>query len=140
MKPDIATIKAFWVKYEHKIVLILGIILIAAVSFEGGYLRGKTVQNKAVVIENPAQNVQNEPVAAVKTDLVSDTTPGNNAVPEADLAEQKKSCAFVGSKNSNKVHVPTCQWAKRIKPANLVCFASLEVATGQGRTADKCIK
>lgn len=31
---------------------------------------------------------------------------------------------FWASKNSNKYHYPSCTWAQRIKPANLVKFNS----------------
>jgi methylphosphotriester-DNA--protein-cysteine methyltransferase len=44
-------------------------------------------------------------------------------------------CAFVGSKNSNKFYPPTCSYAKRIKPENVVCFATSQEALAQGRTA-----
>ncbi len=35
---------------------------------------------------------------------------------------------FWGSKNSNKYHYPTCRWAQKINPANLVKFATPEAA------------
>ncbi len=38
----------------------------------------------------------------------------------------KEECLYVGSKNSNKYHLPDCKWAKRIKPENLVCYHSEE--------------
>jgi hypothetical protein len=41
-------------------------------------------------------------------------------------------CTFVGSKNSNKYHAPTSRCAKQIKPANIVCFDSVEAATAKG--------
>jgi len=34
-------------------------------------------------------------------------------------------CAeFWGSKQSNKYHIPSCRWAQKIKPSNLVKFNS----------------
>ncbi|MDD5464346.1 MAG: hypothetical protein PHP62_04295, partial [Candidatus Moranbacteria bacterium] len=50
------------------------------------------------------------------------------------------SCAYVGSKNSDKFYLPTCSYAKRVKPENLVCFKPAEEAIGQGRTESKCGK
>jgi hypothetical protein len=35
---------------------------------------------------------------------------------------------YVGSKNSNKYHYPTCKWAKQIKPGGLITFKSVEEA------------
>ena len=42
----------FWKKYESKIITILGLILIAVISFQGGFLQGKSQQNSPVIIEN----------------------------------------------------------------------------------------
>lgn len=39
---------------------------------------------------------------------------------------------YVGSAKSNKYHYPTCQWAQKIKPGNMVTFASVEVARSAG--------
>ncbi len=39
---------------------------------------------------------------------------------------------YVGSKNSNKYHYPTCASAQRIKPANLVRFSSAKEARAAG--------
>ncbi len=35
---------------------------------------------------------------------------------------------YVGSKKSDKYHYPTCEWAQKIKPENLVTFKSAEEA------------
>ncbi|MEP0821243.1 MAG: hypothetical protein HRF44_00200 [Ignavibacterium sp.] len=45
--------------------------------------------------------------------------------------------SYVGSKNSDKYHVTSCQWAKRISPANLVTFDSPEAASKAGYVACK---
>jgi micrococcal nuclease len=39
---------------------------------------------------------------------------------------------IVGSSQSNKYHLPTCVWAQKISPANLVTFKSPEVAQSRG--------
>ena len=39
---------------------------------------------------------------------------------------------YVGSKKSNKYHYPTCRWAKKIKPYNLVTFQSAKEAREAG--------
>ena len=41
-------------------------------------------------------------------------------------------CKYVGSKNSDKYHKPSCVWAKKIKLENLVCFSSKEEAEDKG--------
>ena len=35
---------------------------------------------------------------------------------------------FWGSKNSNKYHYPTCEWAQKIRPANKIVFKTPEDA------------
>lgn len=39
---------------------------------------------------------------------------------------------YVGSKKSNKYHYPSCRWAKKIKPNNLVTFQSAKEAQKAG--------
>lgn len=41
-------------------------------------------------------------------------------------------CVFVGSSKSDKYHYPSCEWAQKIKPSNLVCFSSSEDARAHG--------
>ena len=131
-------IKTFLIKYEVKIALTFGFILIALISFQFGYSEGKKGENKAIVIEKV--------VEIAKTDSGGTPTVAGISTPEStkNLTEAKiltPSCAYVGSKSSNKVHLPTCRYAKTIKPENLVCFSSLDDALKQGRVADKtCIK
>lgn len=40
--------------------------------------------------------------------------------------------SFVGSSKSNKYHYPSCQWAKKISPANEVWFSGSQDARNQG--------
>jgi methylphosphotriester-DNA--protein-cysteine methyltransferase len=39
---------------------------------------------------------------------------------------------YVGSSKSNKYHYPTCEWALKINPANLVTFKSAKEALDAG--------
>lgn len=47
---------------------------------------------------------------------------------------------YVGSKNSNKYHYPTCRAAQKIKPGNLVTFRSAQEAKGAGYVPCKICK
>jgi len=47
---------------------------------------------------------------------------------------------YVGSAKSNKYHYPTCQWARKIKPANLVTFKTTGEALGAGYIPCKVCK
>ena len=131
-------IKIFLTKYEVKLVLTVGFILIALISFQFGYIEGKKNQKKAIVIEKTVEVAKNEVPAIPTVSGVNSFEVSQNSTGEKKIISN---CAFVGSKNSNKVHLPTCHFAKLIKPENLVCFSSLEEALKQGRVADKsCIK
>lgn len=126
-------IKKFFQKYEAKIVLAAGFILVSAVSFGAGYLKGKSVPENPLIISQKGGC----PAVSGENQKTSESLPAENSVSETE----KKNCAFVGSKNSNKYHLPTCQWAKRIKPENLVCFSSTEDAKQKGYQPDKgCVK
>ena len=39
---------------------------------------------------------------------------------------------YVGSAKSNKYHYPSCEWAKKINPGNLVTFESAKQALEAG--------
>ena len=39
---------------------------------------------------------------------------------------------YVGSAKSNKYHYPSCEWAAKINPKNLVTFKSAKEALGAG--------
>jgi hypothetical protein len=130
-------IKNFLVKYELKLALIAGFILVAVISFQFGYLEGKRVENKPIVIEKIVEVNNNQENSMSVVDIDS----AQNKNKSAEASAKAVSCLFVGSKNSNKIHLPTCSFAKRIKPENLVCFKSLDEAIKQGKQADKsCIK
>ncbi|MFA7209223.1 MAG: hypothetical protein WC120_02965 [Parcubacteria group bacterium] len=127
-------LREFWDKYEYKLVLAIGFVLIATISFEFGYTQGKSFKSSPVVIEKPAVGSENGSGCPVSTDQASNIDITKKTPGEADLAPLKK-CAYVGSKNSDKFYPPSCSYAKRIKPENLVCFATAQEALAQGRTA-----
>lgn len=129
-------VTTFWTKYESKIALTIGMILVAVLAFEAGIMKGQNWQQKPLIIEkttnvqesgNDPSQAQNSAAEAIKAPTTS------NSVPQE--------CAFVGSQNSTKYHLPTCQWAKRIKPENMVCFKSEEEAKSRGYTScSTCVK
>jgi len=55
--------------------------------------------------------------------------------------EVPKAGQFVGSKNSDKYHVPSCRWSKKIKESNQVWFSSSNEAIAKGyEPCAQCIK
>ncbi|MDI6778334.1 MAG: hypothetical protein QMD77_04020 [Patescibacteria group bacterium] len=132
-------IKHFWLKYGEKIILIVGIILIAGISFEAGYLKGQKNQKGSVIVSQPACAPCpkfEEGNSANATD--NNPQQGNQNKTNTQLNTENQKCVFVASKNSNKYHLPTCQWATKIKPENKICFSSKEEAVSRGYQAAKC--
>jgi hypothetical protein len=139
--------KDFWNKYEYKIVLAVGFILVSVISFEAGILQGNKLNQEPIIIEKPVENTANNAPAVqgvsqgqnlpseAKNEVV-----GANTQPQT-VPTGRQDCAFVGSKNSNKYHLPTCRYAKNIKSENLVCFSDENEAKSKGYLPDKnCIK
>jgi hypothetical protein len=134
MSDELKHLKSFWSEHETKIVLVFGFILVSVVAFEFGLMQGQKWQQKPLIIEKMALS------EAPKGEAVNFTTVNSGATQGANFTV-KKDCAFVGSKNSNKYHLPNCTFAKRIKPENVVCFKSVEDAAVKGYSPDKgCIK
>lgn len=136
-----AKIRDFLKNNEAKIAVGIGLILTAVIAFEAGILKGQNWRQKPLIIEkagecsdqsNSSENAQNSAQDGQKPAPAVSASP-----PIANSAN----CAFVGSKNSNKYHLPTCHFAKLIKPENLVCFKSAEDATAKNYQPDKsCVK
>jgi hypothetical protein len=137
----IKKIKEFIVANEPKITLFIGLMLVAAISFEFGFVQGENRQDKPLLIEKPAANqIFAQETASTSTSQAQNMAQDKKITPN-DPNTQPQSCVFVGSKNSNKYHIPTCVYAKNIKPENLVCFKSAEEAATKGYQPDKnCIK
>ncbi|MDQ1284037.1 MAG: hypothetical protein QG620_385 [Patescibacteria group bacterium] len=138
-----AKFKAFWEKYEYKIILAAGFILVSAISFEAGILKGAQMRQKPIIIEKPAENV----AGAAVDNSTAQSPPGAQNLPQEekngqnDKNAQPQNCTLVGSKNSNKYHLPTCRYAKGIKPENKVCFKDAAEAQVRGYQPDKnCIE
>jgi hypothetical protein len=141
MEQNFAKTKDFLLKYETKIILVIGFCLISAISYEFGVLQGQKWQQKPLVIEKPVstqagQETANQGNLEASGATKNATTPKIAA--QTPATTNASSCSYVGSKNSDKFYLPTCSYAKRVKPENLVCFKSAQEATGQGRTESKC--
>jgi hypothetical protein len=131
-------IKKLLITHELKLALTAGFFLVALTSFQFGKIESKKGQNKPIVIEKPAETVQNNPENAF---IAPGIASSENTKKSAETKDLLPSCTYIGSKSSNKVHLPTCRYAKSIKPENMVCFKNLDDALKQGRLVDKnCIK
>jgi hypothetical protein len=133
----VAKMKEFIKQNEARIVLVFGFILVAIVSFEAGVVKGSKISQNEVKIEQKVLGMDSSQENASRASNLPSETPKDSA--NINGAAQK--CAYVGSKNSNKYHLPTCQFAKRIKPENITCFKDENEAKLKGYLPDKgCIK
>lgn len=124
--------KEWILRHRENLVLLAGVLLVGALAFEGGLLRGALSQPAPLVISIPA--IPAVEGAAVSVPPVSgDTQAAERPVaPDTGLKPAGAGCVFVGSRNSDKYHLSTCAVAKRIKPENRICFASKEEAEKRG--------
>lgn len=153
-------IKFFWHENDQKILTFFAIILTAMVSFQAGVSHQKEKEMASIDVnlnQKIASNPEQEKLQAIAGAMnrkgidveklaKSADSSGNshqNSAPNAVVAgesseSQNQQCAFVGSKNSNKYHLPSCRYAANIKPENMVCFSSKEEAEAQGYVGGGC--
>lgn len=136
-----AKIKDFLKNNEAKMVLGIGLILVAVIAFEAGVLKGKNWQAAPLIIEKSGEcsaGTSSPEKAQNSTQEGQELAQAASAIPSTAVSAN---CVFVGSKNSDKYHLPTCHFAKLIKPENLVCFKSAEDAVSKNYQPDKsCVK
>ncbi len=106
---------------RERIGVFASICLVGVLGFEAGTMVAGSAGAAPIVIEIPAAA---PPIAAAEGVVAGVTATAT------DVA--KKDCAFVGSRNSDLYHLPTCASAKRIKPENIVCFTDPEDAEKRG--------
>lgn len=127
-----------------KILLSLSVLFSLAFAFEAGFLVGRDRRVEPVIVRIPADQSASphpqpeSPAQAGESKNIAE--PGSfkaGNVPNVSSAKETPSegmgkCTFVGSRNSDKYHLPSCSWAKRIKPENRVCFSSAAEAESRG--------
>lgn len=121
---------------KREILLLAGLFLVGGLCFEAGLIRGAIRQSEPLVIRIPAVPEQ---ASGILADPVATDTGASPVAAGIGAKDATSLCAFVGSKNSDKYHLPKCSFAKRIKPENRVCFASKEDAEKRGYVPG-CVK
>jgi hypothetical protein len=112
--------------YRERAISFVGIVAVGVLGFEFGAIEGQSRISSPPVIR-----VSEVSALAVRPD--ASVVPATNAAPSMrETPPDTGACVFVGSKNSDKYHLPACSFAKRIKPENRVCFASEEDAKAKG--------
>ncbi|MBI2610286.1 hypothetical protein HYW53_03945 [Candidatus Giovannonibacteria bacterium] len=130
IREKIEKIKFSFLPHENDIIFVLAVILIGVIGFGLGRISVskekyaiKIEQNK--IEQKKAQKTDDQSAAIIK------------AGESAQVA--KKNEQFVGSKNGDVFHLPSCPGAKRIKEENKIYFTSKENAEKAGyRPAENC--
>ncbi len=95
--------------------------VIAALAAFGPVYRTDT--NGDITVTETANSLQVTPAASA---------PAPTPAAQASPAPAPASGPFVGSVNSNIYHYPSCPWAQKIKPQNLITFSSAQDAVNHG--------
>lgn len=139
---NLQTVKKFIELYQERILFGVIIFLVAAISFKAGIMKEREQESTELkVFLNNEQKLDLEDKKAIALGKAVQRKGLTETVESSIvLKENKKECQFVGSKNSDKYHTMSCQWASRIKPENIVCFGSIEEAAKTGYVPASCNK
>lgn len=122
IKFQIKNAKLKIIKNQDRIVLCVGIVLIALIAFGLGRLSiGIGEKLEPIVIED----------AEIFKAQIGETI--------INQKEEIKEGIFVGSRNSNLYHLPNCSAARKIKKENETWFKSVEEAQKRGYKPHSCI-
>ena len=136
-------IRKVFLKNEDKIILTIGFILIALISFGFGKISNYSLNNPPLEInDSQVDFVANFLKTENKTSegkVLSDTSKtAVSANKNSSDKNNKKGKQLVGSVKGKKYHLPDCYNVKRIKPENQIWFSSAEEAKKQGYEPAKC--
>ena len=105
------------------------LLIVAALSYGLGLLSGDnfTSNNGPATVSMTPSPLEREIRPAV-----TENTQEIKPTPEVKAATLKSPKVYVGSKNSDKFHLPECSGAKRIKEENQIWFSSKDEALAAG--------
>lgn len=122
--------KTWFGEYGKRLYVGIVILLVGLLSFLAGNIHSSIQEIKPLLVSVPSTLPEARPVERTAGERA-----GAMPVPAGSpsLAQPTNdACVYVGSKNSNKYHLPTSRCAKQIKPENRVCFASTDAASKKG--------
>ena len=130
-----------WVKgNQTDIVLIIGVIFIAFISFGLGRLTAPLIIKDPITIEQPSEAQFTATTTEQGTiNTAASTSASFLSTPSASTSAEQQKGQFISSKAGTKYHWPWCSYAKNIKPENAVWFKTESEAQAAGYTACGCI-
>lgn len=137
----IPNLKQFFKDNEADIILVVGVMLIALISFGAGWLLGNSSDfSKEIKIEEPSpEKLKAEVVNPSAEKISSEGDNSDNESTANNEAESDEEKEIVASKNGSVYHYIWCSGAKRIKEENKIYFKSKEEAEAAGyRPAQNC--
>ena len=123
-------VKNFAVEYQDRIVLIIGIVLIALISFGLGLLYNREISKEPVIIEESAENANHE--SRIMNYDSGGNSSLNSTASATNTSTQTQTEVVVASRNGTKYHLTSCSGAKQIKPENKITFSSFKEAEAAG--------
>lgn len=127
---NLSNFKKFVKTYEKDIVLIVGIILIALISFGAGRLTMPKIFQEPMVIEDAFRAATTTNQNLYQTDNSQQSQSGGEE--QGNNKPLLTAGKFVASKNSKYYHWPWSPHAKNIKSENRIWFNSEEEAQKAG--------
>lgn len=131
--------KQFVKDNQNDIILIIGIILIALISFGAGRLYEASLAEEAGILTNSPPNHEPEQMANVASNTPAQNPTDSTSQNLIDKTSNALKIQIVGNKNSKIYHYPWCSGAKNMKEGNKVFFNSIEEAQKAGyKPAGNC--
>jgi len=133
-------LKAFWEKNGQIALFVLAGLLLCTVAYRAGQTAERNRQSSEIKISltrPESSNPQKDKVQLIEK-IAGESLSGTTAEAGSAVNAGEENCQFVGSKNSNKYHLPSCRYAANIKPENKRCFVSGEEAEKSGYVGGSC--
>lgn len=100
------------------------------------YSAYEVIQQTTAPVKTPVEELVETEQEETKEPTTQETVPEEKPVvavdPEQAFKDKLLQYTFVGSKESDKYHEPTCRWTDKINDSNLVHFDSAEEAKAAG--------
>ncbi len=123
---------------HYSAIFALLVLAVIGLSFGVGYEQGRKISSSSgIVFSCPNTILDPQKITPQVLGVQTDSASSDSAI-SAVSPVATKSGAYMGSKNGTKYYTPGCPGAKRIKPANIIWFQSVEDATLQGYTKGSC--